>query len=182
MVQENKLYELIVGKMQSYPSTIFGITDISYSDYSNQYKYALVLAVPHKEIISLHNYSEEKFEEIICIAREQINVIISDLSNLLKKYNIEYYVPPVAQTNEESLVAPFSFKYAAVSAGIGWIGKNDVLITKEYGPRVRLSTILINYDLPIGKPITESMCDDECFLCIDACPHMALKGYTMGYK
>lgn len=28
----------------------------------------------------------------------------------------------------ESLIAPFSFKFAAVNAGIGWMDKNDVLI------------------------------------------------------
>ncbi|HEY8805165.1 MAG TPA: epoxyqueuosine reductase [Clostridium sp.] len=176
MIQKNKIYELIIGKMKNYPSAILGITDTSYSDYFDQYKCALVLAVPHKEIISLNNYSEEKFEKVLCDTREQINAIIPDLSNVFKRYNIQYYVPPVAQTNEKGLIAPFSFKYAAINSGIGWIGKNGVLITREYGPRVRLSAILINYDLPIGKPITQSMCDNECSLCIDACPHKVLKG------
>ena len=176
MVEDNKIYELIIEKMKSYPSTILGITNVSYSNYFNQYKCALVLAVPHKEIISLNNYSEEKFEAVLCATREQINEIISDLLNIFQKYNIQYNVPPIAQTNEESLIAPFSFKYAAVNSGIGWIGKNGVLITKEYGPRIRLSAILVNYDLPIGKPISQSMCNDKCFLCIDACPHKALTG------
>ena len=40
--------------------------------------------------------------------------------------------------------------------------QNDVLITKEHGPR-GLRAILVNYNLPIGKPVTESMCD-ECVL------------------
>ncbi|WAG61032.1 epoxyqueuosine reductase [Clostridium estertheticum] len=176
MVEVNKIYELIISKMKCYPSTIVGITDISYSYYSKQYKCALVLAVPHREIISLNNYSEEKFEKTISATRKELNEIISDLVTILQKYNINYYVPPVAQTNEESLIAPFSFKYSAVNAGIGWIGKNGVLVTKEYGPRIRLSAILIDYDLPIGIPITKSMCDDQCFLCIEACPHKALKG------
>lgn len=176
MVSEIELYEMIIRKMQDYSSIILGITDISYSDYFNKYKCALILAVPHKEIISINSYSEEKFEEIILTAREQTNAIISDLSNLFERYDIKYYVPPVAQTNEEQLIAPFSFKYAAVNAGIGWIGKNDVLITKEYGPRVSLSAILVNYNLPIGKPVTESMCDDKCVLCIEACPYKALRG------
>jgi len=148
MVQENNIYELIISKMRNHPGVKLGITDISYSAYFNQYKCALVFAVPHKEIISLNNYSEEKFEKVICATREQIDGIVSDLSTLLRKNNIQYYVPPQAQTNEESLIAPFSYKYAAVNAGIGWIGKNGVLITKEYGPRIRLSAILINVDYP----------------------------------
>ncbi|WP_298839571.1 epoxyqueuosine reductase [Clostridium sp.] len=163
MVEKNKIYELIIRKMKCYPNTIVGITDIAYSCYSEQYKCAIVLAVPHKEIISLNNYSEEKFEKTISIAHQEVNMIVYDLITILQKYNIHFYLPPVAQSNEESLIAPFSFKYAAVNAGIGWIGKNGVLVTRKYGPRIRLSAILIDYDLPIGMAISKSMCDDKCF-------------------
>lgn len=176
MAGEDKVYDLIMDKMINYPGAKIGITDILYSDYSHKYKCALVIAVPHREIISINNYKEEMFEEVIRGAREEINLIVSDLTELFKKHKINYYVPPVAQRDEESLVAPFSFKFAAVNAGVGWIGKNGVLITKEYGPRVRLSCILVNYDLPVGTPITKSMCDDGCFICVKACPHKALKG------
>ena len=51
------------------------------------------------------------------------------------------------------------------------------MITEKYGPRVRLSAILINYDLPIGTPITKSKCPPECNICLNACPHKALTGY-----
>lgn len=72
---------------------------------------------------------------------------------------------------------PFSFKFAGVNAGLGWIGKNGVLITEKYGPRVRLSAILIDYDLPIGTPIKKSKCPVECNICVNTCPHNALTGY-----
>jgi len=176
MVQKSGIYEFVVNKMKSNPDIILGIADISYSDYSKHYKYALVFAVPHKEIISLDNYREEKFEEVVCAARDRASIIISELSSFFQEHNIEYYIPPVAQTDEKSLIAPFSFKFAAVNAGIGWIGKNGVLVTKEYGPRVRLSVILVNCDLPAGEPISQSMCDEKCFICVEACPYGALKG------
>jgi len=60
---------------------------------------------------------------------------------------------------------------------LGWIGKNDVLITEKYGPRVRLSAILVNYELPIGSPIIKSDCPPACNICINACPHNALTDY-----
>lgn len=34
----------------------------------------------------------------------------------------QYYIPPVAQSNEETLIAPFLFKFTSVNAGLGWIG------------------------------------------------------------
>lgn len=176
MAFENGIYDRITNIIQDYSNVIYGIADISNSSYSDQYKCAIILAVAHKDIISLENYSEESFEEVICRARKQVDNIVQDLSNFLDSYNIEYDVPPVAQSSEETLVAPFSFKYAAVKAGLGWIGKNGVLITKEFGPRVRLSAILVNYDLPVGTPMFKSLCAEDCFLCVNACPHKALRG------
>ena len=93
---------------------------------------------------------------------------------MLDEYNVKYYIPPVAQNNEVDLIAPFSFKFAAVNAGLGWIGKNDVVITEKYGPRVRLSVILINEMFVYGNKILKSNCPENCKKCIDVCPHKAL--------
>ncbi len=82
---------------------------------------------------------------------------------------------PYADTYKSALVfGPFSFKYAAVNAGLGWIGKNDVVITKQYGPRVRLSVILINEPFTYGPKVLYSNCPENCRKCVDACPHEAL--------
>ena len=102
-------------------------------------------------------------------------LILNDIEFALVEEGISYYIPPVAQQNEEELLALFSFKYAAVNAGLGWIGKNDVLITEEYGPRVRLSAVLIDYPFEYGNKMTESRCG-SCTKCVDICPHKALTG------
>lgn len=157
---------------------LFGISNIDFSEYKVDYKCGLVIAVPHKELLSINDYKEDRFENLICEARDYINLLLGEITAILKKYKIQYYIPPVAQSSEETLIAPFSFKFAGVNAGLGWIGKNGVLITEKYGPRVRLSTILINYDLPIGNPITESKCPPECNICVNTCPYNALTGYV----
>lgn len=41
---------------------------------------------------------------------------------------MKYYIPPAAQNNEVDLIAPFSFKFAAVNVGLGWIGKTMLLL------------------------------------------------------
>ncbi len=64
----------------------------------------------------------------------------------------------------------FPHKLAAIRAGLGWIGKNSLLITKKYGPRVRLATLLVDYDLPYNEPVTTSQCG-ECKICAEACPY-----------
>ena len=156
---------------------LFGISNMDFSEYKSDYKCALVFAVPHTELLSINDYKEEKLENLILEARERINLLLEDFTTILKKHKIQYCIPPVAQSSEETLFAPFSFKFASVNAGIGWIGKNGVLITEKYGPRVRLSAILINSDLPIGSPITKSKCPIGCNICVNACPHKALTGF-----
>ena len=53
--------------------------------------------------------------------------ILEQLQKMLDGYNVKYYVPPVAQNSEVDLTASFSFKFAAVNAGLGWSGKMMLL-------------------------------------------------------
>ncbi len=157
------------------PETKYGYTKISYSSFSTEFQSALVLAVPYDKQLNIDNYTEEAFDKSILNAKYKLEQILKDIALVLKEERIKYYIPPVAQQSEEDLLAVFSFKYAAVNAGLGWIGKNDVLITEEYGPRVRLSAVLIDYPFEPGERITESRCG-TCSKCVDICPHKALKG------
>lgn len=157
------------------PEVKYGYTDISYSSFSEEYRSALVFAVPYEEQLNLDSYTEERFENSILNARKKSEIILKDIEIVLKEECIKYYIPPVAQQNEEDLLAVFSFKYAAVNAGLGWIGKNDVLIIEKYGPRVSLSAVLVDYPFETGRKITESRCA-SCNRCVDICPHKALKG------
>lgn len=170
---------MVVKKIQQIfakvPEVKYGYTDISYSSFSEEYRSALVFAVPYEEQLNLDSYTEERFENSILNARNKLEIILKDIEIALKEECIKYYIPPVAQQNEEDLLAVFSFKYAAVNAGLGWIGKNDVLITEKYGPRVRLSAVLVDYPFETGRKITESRCG-SCNRCVDICPHKALKG------
>ncbi|MFC2105357.1 hypothetical protein ACFLS0_01175 [Candidatus Bipolaricaulota bacterium] len=63
-------------------------------------------------------------------------------------------------------------KDAAVLAGLGVIGKNNLLITPEYGPRVRLGALA----LEIGLPPTERHADfDPCSSCAMPCRKICLQ-------
>ncbi len=173
-----EFYNDIMKTFEHNSDILFGISNIDFSEYNAHYKCALVFAVPHKELLSINNYKEEKFENIICESRDCINLILEKLSTIFDKYKIQYYIPPVSQSSEETLIAPFSFKFAAANAGLGWIGKNDILITEKYGPRVRLSAILIDYNLPVGKPVKNSKCPPNCNICVSSCPYNALTGHS----
>lgn len=176
MSEKDQVYETLVQIMSKHPGVRLGIANIGYSEFAGQYRHALVFAIPHGKIITLENYSEQEFENTISAAKVEADELISKVTDYLEEQGIEYLVPPLVQTDEKYLLAPFSFKYAAVHAGLGWIGKNGVLVTKEYGPRVRLSAVLVNHPLPAGKPVRKSLCAADCYLCAGACPYNAIKG------
>jgi epoxyqueuosine reductase len=60
----------------------------------------------------------------------------------------------------------------AQKSGIGWIGKNSMVISKEFGSWIFLGELLLNIELEIDNPI-DDFCG-SCSKCIDACPTGAL--------
>ncbi len=67
----------------------------------------------------------------------------------------------------------FSYKHAGEAAGVGKIGWNSMLITPDFGPRVRLACCLTEAELqPVNGQITGGC--NGCGLCIDVCPVRAL--------
>ncbi len=59
----------------------------------------------------------------------------------------------------------------AVDAGLGEVGRNGLLITKEYGPAVRICIVTTDLPLAVDKPIDIGVQDfcDRCFKCVDTC-------------
>lgn len=64
-------------------------------------------------------------------------------------------------------------KDAAVAAGLGRIGRNNLLITPQYGPRVRLRAIGLSAALPSSPPLEEDPCQGCGAPCRKACPRAA---------
>ena len=69
-------------------------------------------------------------------------------------------------------------KTAAVVCGLGWQGKNALLITQAHGPRVSLVSVLTDAPLEADEPFTDDLCG-ECEICLRACPTGALEPYRL---
>lgn len=94
--------------------------------------------------------------------------------------SLGYYavaIPASQSINQEGYdyAGIFQHRTAATRAGIGWIGKNACLVTEEFGPRVRLGTVLTNMPVTYDEPMNESRCG-TCDVCVSKCPPMALVG------
>ncbi|AEH61194.1 4Fe-4S ferredoxin iron-sulfur binding domain protein [Methanosalsum zhilinae DSM 4017] len=78
--------------------------------------------------------------------------------------------------DRRTLKANFSFKYAAYHAGLGNFGMNHLLITEDFGPKVRMTALLTDAPLESGTaelPFINQECKN-CMKCIEICPAKAL--------
>ncbi len=65
--------------------------------------------------------------------------------------------------------------------GLGMQGKNTVLITIYYGPKIRLGVVLTSAEIEPDNPFSGYLCND-CKRCIRACPIKALKPREIAIK
>ena len=80
---------------------------------------------------------------------------------------------PGARTRGVVDSAPFSEREFGWLAGLGWFGKNSMLIAPEAGSYFFLSALLVDIDLPPEVPIQVDHCG-ICTACLEACPTEAI--------
>ncbi len=88
-------------------------------------------------------------------------------SSTLVDFITELGYQAIPAGNELGLSIPM-----AIDAGFGELGRNGLLITPKYGPRVRLAKVITNMPLIQDSPISfgvKEFCE-ACMLCADECP------------
>lgn len=101
------------------------------------------------------------------------------VSNGFKAYSqSENNILKTGQYDEENRKTPLPHKTIAGLAGLGWIGKHNLLITKEYGSAVSMCSVLTNAPLkPSREEVLMPRCNG-CNICVKVCKPGALKGET----
>lgn len=88
-------------------------------------------------------------------------------------------IPPDSDRQKDRLITKlyklFCHKTAATCSGLGWVGKNGLVINREYGSKLSWATVLTNAPLDPDEPVRESECGD-CDLCVTHCPSGAIRG------
>lgn len=78
----------------------------------------------------------------------------------------------------ENQMTPLPHKTIGLMAGLGWIGKNDLLVTPQFGCGISMCTVLTNAPFESDAYLpAESECG-SCTECLSACTLGAIKGHT----
>ena len=159
-------------------ASLVGFGDISALDYQGFTScVALAVMIPAKVIAGIKNGPTRDYFD----SYHELNARLNALAELAAKYLSDHghrALPQTTTTVVESpgYRTPVPHKTCATRAGLGWIGKSTLLVTEEYGPAVRLSSVLTDAEFDsVSEPINVSRCG-SCTACASACPGQAIKG------
>lgn len=107
----------------------------------------------------------------------QVNSALDRLTHELARYiqNEGYQAMPMAASliiDWEKQTAHISHRHVAWEAGLGFKGKNNLLVHPQFGAGVRLSSVFTDMPLTNDEPIAND-CRD-CVACMLACPAEAI--------
>jgi epoxyqueuosine reductase QueG len=112
----------------------------------------------------LHHYRQVNY---------RLDMIAYELAKGIEKEG--YQALPFAASQMidwQNQLGHISHKHIAMFAGLGWIGRNNLLVTGSYGSRLRYNTILT--DMPLVADVPAQFSCDECTACLASCPGGAI--------
>lgn len=116
-----------------------------------------------------------------------LNILAFKVARFLERegyrsYTVSYFPRYQLQSIEEALdltkiPKTFSDRHAAVEAGLGEIGLNNLLVTPQYGARIRVISIITNAPLTHDKRFEGKICHGKrCgYKCVKHCPVHAIE-------
>ena len=131
-----------------------------------------------KSVISLlYNYYPEEFqnknsyqiakyaygEDYHLVIKKKLNEMVDSMRQLMGNFNARVFTDS----------APVMERTWAQKSGLGWLGKNSLLINKSKGSFFFLAEIILDLELNYDLPIKSDHCG-SCTRCIDACPTQAI--------
>ena len=159
------------------PGVYWGACDLAYHpDFGQRYNRGIAVILPFYRMMTLNDYSESEFALLEMTTYRYRLEVGNALTSAFTRAGIDFEIPMVPKNHDVVYRVPLSVKDIAVHAGLGWIGRNDLLITPKYGPRVSMVGVVLNCsELSVGTPVTESGCG-ECTACVGACPFHNITG------
>jgi epoxyqueuosine reductase len=109
---------------------------------------------------------------------QRANVFLDELAlkitHFIQSRGYEALPIPASQIIDwENQRAHISHKHVAQQAGLGWIGRNNLLVSPDFGARIRLVTVLTSMPLKLDEPLLWGC--TSCRSCMTACPSKSIR-------
>src|SRR4030043_1641008 len=103
---------------------------------------------------------------------QRVNILLDTIGLIVSSTIQEkgYRAMPIAASqivDWKNQRGPLSHKHLARAAGLGWIGRNNLLVNEEFGAHIRLVTILTDLPLPVDSPLKKDC--GSCRDCLSVC-------------
>ena len=160
--------EIILNKQKELGyKTPFQVGEIDDKVFKNtEYNSAIVIGIPYNKI-NFKNESDKVYLSSICVGKDY-HLVLKDKLKFIYDYLIDNgYKAFIGVDNNI-----YDERYLAYKAGLGFYGKNNLLINKEYGTYFYIGILLTNAIFDYNDPLNENCLG--CSKCIESCPTKAL--------
>ena len=178
---KSELFKLL----RSHGAVLCGAGDMSrFYDDGLTIGIAVAVPVPARIVYDLRTAPTLEYKEAYSALNAQLNDIVTSGADYLRSLGYRAFANSTDTVSiSDDFISSNPHKTYAVMAGLGWIGKSCLLVTKEYGSSIRISSLRTDAPLPHDEQILQSRCGG-CSRCVDSCPGHALTGatWTAGMK
>ncbi len=165
--------------LENLGADLVGFSNLGESAIKGQnlsYAVTIALKIPDAILKTIEDRPSIEYFHEYRTANTLLDGMSFKLSRFIEKLGYNAFPIGASQSDPNSKYeGVFSHKKGARLSGLGFIGKNCLLITKEYGSKVRLATVLTDMPLVSQRGIISNGCGN-CTICQNACPGGAISG------
>lgn len=182
--------ELLQEKITEWGADLAGFASLDNSeslkvyptDLLKHYKNAVSVAIELPKDLFDQEYFQPNASYAACYkaTNQKLDEITNQIAKLFEEHGYNSLAIPASEyVDDNRAYGAISHKAVGYMAGLGWLGKNQLLLTRQFGPRVRLATVLS--DAPFSQTsFPEKNRCLYCTACLDACPVGALSDVPIG--
>ncbi len=152
--------------------------DLIFQEYGVLYDNAIILAM-EMDKDTVEKAPSQATLNMVFGTYDDLGIATNKVTEFLKEYGY-------AAQADHPLGGLALFPPMAQKAGIGWVGKHGILITRDFGPRVRLAAVYTSIkNLPFVDSNDHEWIADYCKICgncIKKCPSNAILESSIEHK
>lgn len=128
------------------------------------------------------------FTHVNTLAMQKMDAVTYNISSELDRLGLKNVLIPTDdpylswdQDRQEGR-AILSLRHAGMLAGLGRLGRNNLLINRDFGNMIQIGALLTDQTFTPDPLADYEVCPPHCRICLESCPRKALTGETVVQK